>query len=80
MDICNTLNSFANTKEYKWLSEHAHEYGFILRYTAEKQPVTGIVPEPWHWRYVGAEYAKEIRDSGLCLEEWTAKRAETGVE
>ena len=80
VDICNTLNSFANTKEYKWLSEHAHEYGFILRYTAEKQPVTGIVPEPWHWRYVGPEYAKEIRDSGLCLEEWTAKRAETGVE
>lgn len=70
MDICNTYDSFANTKEYAWLTEHAHEYGFILRYTAEKQSITGIVPEPWHWRFVGVEYAKEIRDSGLCLEEW----------
>lgn len=77
VDICNTLDSFANSKEYKWLTEHAHEYGFILRYTAEKQPITGIVPEPWHWRFVGVEYAKEIKDSGLCLEEWVAERVES---
>lgn len=70
MDICNTYDSFANTKEYAWLMKHAHEYGFILRYTAEKQSITGIVPEPWHWRYVGKQYAKEIKESGLCLEEW----------
>ncbi len=72
MDICNTYDSFANQKEYAWLVEHAHEYGFILRYTAEKQPITGIVPEPWHWRFVGVEYAEEIKNSGLCLEEWLA--------
>ena len=77
VDICNTLDSFADSKEYKWLTEHAHEYGFILRYTAEKQPITGIVPEPWHWRFVGVEYAKEIKDSGLCLEEWAAERVES---
>lgn len=70
MDICNTLDSFANSKEYKWLTQNAYKYGFILRYTKEKQHITGIVPEPWHWRYVGVEYAKEIRDSGFCLEEW----------
>lgn len=70
MDICNTYDSFANQKEYKWLTEHAHEYGFILRYTAEKQHITGIVPEPWHWRYVGTEYAEKIKNSGLCLEEY----------
>lgn len=70
MDICNTYDSFANTKEYAWLQKHAHEYGFILRYTKAKQPITGIVPEPWHWRYVGVEYAKKIKDSGLCLEEY----------
>ncbi|MGN1195276.1 MAG: D-alanyl-D-alanine carboxypeptidase family protein [Acutalibacteraceae bacterium] len=70
MDICNTYDSFAYTKEYAWLQEHAHEYGFILRYTKEKQSITGIVPEPWHWRYVGVEYAKKIKDSGLCLEEY----------
>lgn len=70
MDICNTKDSFANQKEYKWLTENAHKFGFILRYTAEKQPITGIVPEPWHWRYVGVEYAEKIKDSGLCLEEY----------
>ena len=72
MDICNTYDSFATQKEYAWLVENAHKYGFILRYTAEKQPITGIVPEPWHWRYVGVEYAEKIKNSGLCLEEYLA--------
>ena len=70
VDICNTKSSFAQSREYAWLEKHAHEYGFILRYTAQKQSVTGIIPEPWHWRYVGVEYAKKIKDSGLCLEEY----------
>lgn len=70
MDICNTYDSFATQKEYRWLMEHAHKYGFILRYEAEKKPITGIVPEPWHWRYVGVEYAEKIKNSGLCLEEY----------
>ena len=70
VDICNTNSSFSTQKEYKWLTQHAHEYGFILRYTAEKQSITGIIPEPWHWRYVGVDLAKEIKDSGLCLEEY----------
>lgn len=77
IDICNTYDSFANTKEYAWLTEHAQDYGFILRYTAEKQPITGIVSEPWHWRYVGVEYAKEIKESGLCLEEFLESK---GIE
>ena len=70
MDICGTESTFKDTKEYTWLQQHAHEYGFILRYTAEKQPITGIIPEPWHWRYVGVEYAEKIKNSGLCLEEY----------
>ena len=70
MDICNTYDSFANGEEYAWLVENAHKYGFILRYTAEKQEITGIVPEPWHWRFVGVEYAEKIKESGLCLEEY----------
>lgn len=70
MDICNTRDDFAYTKEYKWLTENAHKYGFILRYTADKQDITGIVPEPWHWRFVGVEYAESIKNSGLCLEEY----------
>ena len=72
VDVKGTGQWFAQTKEYKWMLQHAHEYGFILRYTAEKQPITGIIPEPWHWRYVGTDWAKEIRDSGLCLEEYLA--------
>ncbi len=75
MDICNTNASFSSQKEYKWLTEHAHEYGFILRYTAEKQPITGIIPEPWHWRYVGIEHAGKIKESGLCLEEYVEQLA-----
>lgn len=70
MDICNTKDSFAFTKEYEWLTENAHKYGFILRYTEEKMDITGIVDEPWHWRYVGVDYAEDIKNSGLCLEEY----------
>lgn len=70
MDICNTKDSFAFTDEYKWLTENAHKYGFILRYTEDKMDITGIVDEPWHWRYVGTEYAEDIKNSGLCLEEY----------
>ena len=53
-----------------WLAEHCWEYGFILRYPNEKSAVTGIIYEPWHYRYVGREAAKEITESGLCLEEY----------
>ena len=74
MDICGTSNSFDQTKAFSWLCEHAWQYGFILRYTKEKQLVTGVTYEPWHWRFVGTQYAKEIRDSGLCLEEWLAQK------
>ena len=54
----------------QWLMEHCWEYGFILRYPNEKTDVTGIIYEPWHYRYVGKELALELRDSGLCLEEY----------
>ena len=54
----------------KWLTEHCWEYGFILRFPKGKTEVTGIIYEPWHYRYVGVELAKEIHDSGLTLEEY----------
>ena len=54
----------------KWLTEHCWEYGFILRYPKDKTDVTGIIYEPWHYRYVGLDLAKEIHDSGLTLEEY----------
>ena len=54
----------------QWLAEHCWEYGFILRYTAEKQSITGFAPETWHFRYVGTEVSLDMKDSGLCLEEY----------
>ena len=60
----------ASTPSQLWLMEHCWEYGFILRYPNEKSAITGIIYEPWHYRYVGVEIAMELRDSGLCLEEY----------
>lgn len=66
-------NSQENTAVQKWLMEHCWEHGFILRYPSDKSEQTGIIYEPWHYRYVGKEYARKITDSGLCLEEYLAQ-------
>ena len=58
-----------------WLQKHCWDYGFILRYTEEKEEITGIVDEPWHFRYVGTEVSLDIKDSGLCLEEYLGAEA-----
>ena len=58
-----------------WLSEHCWDYGFIIRYTEEKESITGIVDEPWHFRYVGTEVSLDMKDSGLCLEEYLGAEA-----
>lgn len=55
---------------FKWLYAHCHEFGFILRYPKDKQDITGITYEPWHYRYVGVEAAAYIMENGLCLEEY----------
>ena len=73
MDICSLEQSFENTKAFKWLCENAEDYGFILRYPKDKQDITQIIYEPWHWRYVGVENAKKINASGKCLEEYLGK-------
>ena len=54
----------------KWLMEHCQDYGFILRYPKDKEDITGIIYEPWHYRYVGKEHAKEIMEKGISLEEY----------
>jgi D-alanyl-D-alanine carboxypeptidase len=59
-----------DTAVQKWLMENSWKYGFILRYPNEKSEITGIIYEPWHYRYVGKEAAKEIYESGMCLEEY----------
>ena len=61
---------FADTAAGKWLLENAADYGFILRYPEDKQEITKIIYESWHYRYVGEEHAKAIKESGLCLEEY----------
>lgn len=55
---------------YHWLAENSWKYGFILRYPKDKYKITGIIYEPWHFRYVGEAMAKDICESGLCLEEY----------
>lgn len=67
-----SLDKFGNSPEYKWLQEHAHEYGFILRYPANKQSVTGHEGETYRYRYVGKDLATKIKNSGLTLEEYYA--------
>ena len=59
-----------NTDAYQWLMQHCMEYGFILRYPKDKEEITGIIYEPWHFRYVGVEHARIIMEQGLCLEEY----------
>ena len=60
------------TSAQKWLMEHSWEYGFILRYPSGSSELTGIIYEPWHYRYVGREAAAEIYEQGVCLEEYLA--------
>lgn len=67
------LQGFADTEEGKWLEEHCHEYGFILRYPSGKEYITGIEYEPWHFRYVGREAAAVMKKENLCLEEFWDK-------
>ena len=69
-DVGKVEDSFANTKESKWLEQNAHLYGFIIRYPKGKQSITGYKYEPWHIRYLGKENAKKIKESGKTLEEY----------
>ncbi len=64
---------FEDTAAFKWLIENCADYGFILRFPKGKEAITGVIYEPWHYRYVGKEAAREIMDSGICLEEYLEK-------
>lgn len=69
-----SLNSgFADTDAAKWLHANCSRFGFILRYPDNKQAITGIIYEPWHFRYVGVEHAEAIMGDGLCLEEYLSE-------
>ena len=62
--------TFSSTKQYKWLKENCWDYGFIMRYTKEKEKITGFIAEAWHIRYVGVNHAKYMQEHDLCLEEY----------
>ncbi len=73
VDFNGVTDNFYTTSEYKWLMDNAHKYGFIERYQKKWSDYTGVTFEPWHFRYVGAENAAKIKESGLCLEEYVIK-------
>ena len=70
IDVNTIDDAFGYTPEAAWLAEHAHEYGFIIRYPLGKESVTGYQYEPWHIRYVGSKIADKIYKKGQCLEEY----------
>jgi D-alanyl-D-alanine carboxypeptidase len=65
--------TFENTGAFRWLSDNAHHYGFILRYPADKEALTGYSYEPWHYRFVGIDAATVIYEDKICLEEYLVK-------
>ncbi len=71
-NIKETYTNFENTKEFTWMQEHAHEYGFILRFPKDKVNETGYQYESWHYRYVGKDIAKYIKDNKISFEEYCA--------
>ena len=73
VDFNSVEQSFENTKAFKWLKKNCTDYGFILRYSESKLDITGVIYEPWHYRYVGRDNAKKIAASGLTLEEYIQK-------
>ena len=70
VDFNSVEETFENTKQFAWLQAHAAEYGFIMRYPKSKQSLTGVIYEPWHYRYVGKDHAAKMNQLGYCLEEY----------
>lgn len=73
IDINDVSQSFENTREFVWLQQNAHLYGYILRYPDGKEATTGYMYEPWHYRFLGVDLAKKVFDSGLTYDEYYAK-------
>lgn len=70
----NDYNLFEQTKEFTWIQQNAHKYGFILRYPNNKTDITGFKYEPWHYRYVGRKLALELKNKSITLEEYYFKK------
>lgn len=72
VDFNSVEDTFEFTKQFTWLQAHAAEYGFVMRYPKDKQDITGVIYEPWHYRYVGKEHAAKMNELGYCLEEYVS--------
>lgn len=75
VDVYNGKENYTNfekTKEFIWMNNHAHEFGFILRFPKDKVNETGYTYESWHYRYVGKEIAKYIKEHNISFEEYYA--------
>lgn len=79
LDFNGVTEDFEHDSAYLWLMKHAQEYGFILRYPRDKEDITKIMFEPWHFRYVGPENAEKINELGMCLEEYVDYLKQNGV-
>ncbi|WP_223701228.1 M15 family metallopeptidase [Sutcliffiella deserti] len=64
------VEEFGSTKEGEWIAAHAAEFGFVLSYPEGKEDITGYIYEPWHYRYVGEEHAKFMKENDLVLKEY----------
>ncbi len=80
VDINADPNLSTADQVYSWLAENAYKYGFIQRYPGDKTDITGVINEPWHYRYVGEEAAAEIYAQGVCLEEYLPTLAQGELE
>lgn len=75
IDVSNATlpyTSFEDTKEFKWMQENAHKFGFIIRYPKNKEQITGYMYESWHYRYVGTEIANYIKKHNITYDEYYA--------
>ena len=70
VDINADTSKCSSDAVYTWLANNAYRYGFIKRYPEDKTEITGVNNEPWHYRYVGVEVAREMQEKELCLEEY----------
>ena len=70
VDFNKVDNGFEKLDGFKWLQKNAENYGFVLRYPKDKEDITKIAYESWHWRYVGVEHAKKMNELNMCLEEY----------
>lgn len=70
VDFNSVEQDFEHTKAGKWLRDHCVEYGFVIRYPSDKKELTGVIYEPWHFRFVGRKNAAKMQELDMCLEEY----------